>query len=86
MVKMLDSLSRGTEFKTARCLQDKLNLLPFQRRLSECQEVLGTESKLSPHSGSVVLRQLNLVHKKGSYSLFFLIVHKYNNTRCNPTP
>ena len=44
MLKMLDSWSRGTEFKTARWLQE------------------------------------------GPYSLLFLIVHKYNNTRCNPTP
>ena len=44
MVKMMDSRSRGTEFKTARWLEE------------------------------------------GPYSLFFLIVHKYNNTRYNPTP
>ena len=71
MVKMLDSKSRGHYFKTARCVQDQTNLLPFQGRLSECQEVLGTKSKLSPYSGSVVLRQLNPIHKKGLYSLFF---------------
>ena len=73
---MLDSRSRGPAFKTARWLQDQLNFLPFQGRLSEYQYVLGTKSKLSPQSGSVVLRQLNPIHKKG----------KYNNTRCNLTP
>ena len=86
MVKMPDSQSRGPEFKTARWLRDQLNLIPFQGRLNECQEVLGVKNKLSPHSGSVVLRQLNPIHKKGPYSLFFLIVHKYNNTRYNLTP
>ena len=86
VVQMLDSRSRGLEFKTARWLQDQLNLLPFQGRLSEYQKVLGTKSKLYPHSGSVVLRQLHPIHKKGSYSCSFLIVHKYNKTRCNPTP
>ena len=86
MVKMLDSQSKGLEFKTAWWLQDHLNLLPFQGRLNEYQEVLGTKSKLSPHSGSVVLRQLHPIHRKESYSLFFLFFHKYNNTRSNPTP
>ena len=71
MVKRLDSPSRGTEFKTARWLQDKLNLLPFQGQLSEYQEVLGTKSKLPPNSGSAVLRPLNLVNKKGSDRFFF---------------
>ena len=56
VVRMLDSQTRGLEFKTASWLQDQLNLLPFQGQLSEYQEVLGTKSKLSPHSGSVVLR------------------------------
>ena len=37
---MLDSQSRGPEFKTARWLQGQLNLLPFQGRLSEYQENL----------------------------------------------
>ena len=83
MVKMLDSRSKGLEFKTARWLQDQVNHLPFQVRLSEYQEVLGTKSKLSPHSGSVVLRQLHPIRKKGPYSLLFLIAHKYNNTRLN---
>ena len=82
MVKMLDSRSRGPEFKTTSWLQDQLNLLPF---LSEYQEVLGTKSELSPHSGSVILRQFNLTHKKWPYNLLFFIVHKYNNTRYNPT-
>ena len=86
VVKMLDSQYRGPEYKTAWWLQGQLNLSPFQGRLSEYQEVLETKSKLSPHSGSAVLRQLNIIHKKGPYDLFFLIVHKYNNTRCNPTP
>ena len=86
MVKMLDSRSRCPEFKTARLFQDQLNFLPFQGRLSEYQEVLETKSKLSLHSGSVVLGQLNSIHKKGLYRLLFLIVHKYNNTKCNPTP
>ena len=85
VVKMLDSQSRSSEFKTYRWLQGQLNFLPFQGRLSECQEVLGTKCKLSPHSGSVVFRQLNLIHKKGPYSLFFLIIPNYNSTRCNPT-
>ena len=86
MVKMLDSRSRGLEFKTARWLQDQLKLLPFRGRLSEYQEVLGTKSKLSPHNDSVILRQLQPIHKKGPYSLFFLIVHIYSKIRCNPTP
>ena len=73
---MLDSRSRGPAFKTAMWLQDQLNFLPFQGRLSEYQYVLGTKSKLSPQSGSVVLRQLNPIQKNG----------KYNSTRCNPTP
>ena len=69
MVKMiLDSLSRGPEFETAKWLQDQLNLLPLQGRLGEFQEVLETKSKLSSHRVSVVLRQLNPMHKKGPYS------------------
>ena len=78
VVKMLDSQSSSKPL-------GQFNLLPFQGRLSEYQEVLGTKNKLSPHSGSVVLRQVNPIHKKGLYS-FFLIFHKYNNTRCNLTP
>ena len=62
MVKMLDSQG---------WFQDQLNLLPFQGPLSEYQEVLGTKTKLSPQSGSVVLRQLNPIHQKGPDSLFF---------------
>ena len=83
MVKMLDSRSRCREFKTTSWLQDQLNFLPFQ---GEYQEVFGTKSKLPPHRGSVILKQFNLIHEKWPYSLLFLIVHKYNNTRYNPTP
>ena len=50
VVKMLDYQSRGPEIKIARWLQDQLNLLLFQGPLSKYQEVLGTKSKLSPHS------------------------------------
>ena len=64
VVKMLDSRSRGPEFKTARWLQDQHNLLPFQSRLSEYQEVLGTKSKPSSHSGAAFVRQLKPIHKK----------------------
>ena len=86
VVKMLNSQSMSPEFKTARWPQGQFNLLPFQGRLSEYQEVLGTNCKLSPQSSSVVVRQLNIIHQKGPYGcFFFLIVHKYNNTRCNPT-
>ena len=70
---MMDSRSRGPEFKTARWLQDQLNLLLFQGRLNEYQKVLGTKSKLSPHSGSIVLKQLNSIHQKGPYSFVILI-------------
>ena len=42
VVKMLDSKSRGLEIKTAGWLQGQLNLLLFQGRLSDYQEVLGT--------------------------------------------
>ena len=86
MVKMLDSRPRCPEFKTAKLFQDQFNFLPFQGRLSEYQEVLETKSKLSLRSGSVILRELNSIHKKGPYRLLFLIFHKYNNTKCNPTP
>ena len=86
MAKMLGSQSMGPDFKTYKWLQDQLSLLPFQGRLSEYKEVMGTKSKLSPQIGSVVLRQLNPIHQNGPYSLFFLINHKYSNTKCNPTP
>ena len=86
MAKMLCSQSMGPDFKTYRWLQDQLSLLPFQIRLNEYKEVMGTKSKLSPQIGSVVLRQLNPIHQNGPYSFYFLIIHKYSNTRCNPTP
>ena len=83
---MLGSQSMGPDFKTYKWLQDQLSLLHFQGRLSEYKEVMGTKSKLSPQIGSVVLRQLNPIHQNGPFSLFFLINHKYSNTKCNPTP
>ena len=43
VVKVLDSLSTGPEFKIARWLQGQVNFLSFQDRLSEYRELLGIE-------------------------------------------
>ena len=43
VVKVLDSQSTGPEFKTTGWLQGKLNLSPFQGRLSWYQDLLGAD-------------------------------------------
>ena len=67
LIKALDSLSRGPVFKTTRWLLGQLSLLSFHDQSNEYQEFLGLsgKGKVSPCSGSVALRQLNLIHKKG---------------------
>ena len=69
-VKALDSQSRGPGFKTTGWLRGQLSLSFFRDRLNEYYELWTpgdrvAKSKLSPRSGSVALRQLSLIHKKG---------------------
>ena len=68
VVRVLDSQFRNPGFKITGWLQGHLSILLFRDWLNEYQELLGTDgskSKLSPHSGSVALMQLNLIDKKG---------------------
>ena len=69
MVKVLDFQSRGPGFKTTGWLQGQLSLSSFRGRSAEYQELLGIgwqKADMSPRCGSVALRQLNSIHKKGS--------------------
>ena len=66
MDKALDSQSSGPVFKTTVWLQSQLNLSSFRGRSKPVLPGhLVTKSKLPPQSGSVALRQLSPIHKKG---------------------
>ena len=72
VVRLLVSQPRSPGFKTATWLQDKPHLLILPRSIKWVPGTPGewvVENKLSPLSGSVVLRQLNPIHKKG-YKVF----------------
>ena len=45
-------------------IQGQLSISPFRGWSFECQKLL--ETNVAPLSGSVALRQLNPIHKKGS--------------------
>ena len=67
VVRALDSQSRSLVLKTTGWLQGWLSFSSFQGYSNEYQELtsrdLMVKGKLSPFSGSVSLRQLNLTHK-----------------------
>ena len=69
MVKVLDSQCRVPEYKTIGVAPGSTHLFNLLRLI---QMSIGNSWGLSPRSGSVALRQLNPMHKKGVIIKFML--------------
>ena len=75
VVKASDSQSRGPMIKATG--GSKINSVFYPTEVDQLKSWSWmVKSKLSPRSGSVALRQLNLIHKKG-HKVFFSILRRW---------